>query len=777
VSAEALKNYVGSSTIGGTIAIEGSVSLRDGEPTGGRATVTLDSIAVNGYAVGSGSVEASAADRVLTINGGIGSLDGFLLVENGTYHLDTHEVGGSASLLEVAVRPLWSLLEPLLSDSIAPESFADLMRFDALVSAKGDFSGTSERPISEVDVLIEKVTLDELHLGTITARGKRDDRVWTLSKFDVSGGPIVAALDPTAKNTLDEVGEIHIDGEISKADVSWLSNLSPELEGLAGSLYVPFAVRGLTSSPEIIASLSGRDITYGEYSADFLNIGRISVVDGALTAEGGGLQVRDLEVKLTTAELPFAYPFSFPQDLPVTAVFEIPSRPLTGLSRFFGGLDLNETRGEFRGGIVSVGGTLSDLSVTGEVELIAERLKFDALDTIFTVPSAKLTIGANDQLALTMAASTIGGGRADLTYILDVKSREVLRGSQLSIESMPIRQALTKENRVSGVLSARNILIGGTLSEPIVGGPESEIVVQNGRLVIREEFAAADEAVDLPISPRFDIPLIRILESGIESGLLQARFAGSGYARGSLSDPNARVEFEVREGTIKLPTAQLRMAGREESDTGASNTATFSYGRDVAGDVTPSLTLNSVAASTYVSAFNGINYERYKIILNISGDVLGEDELDIVASSDPYGLSQNQIFSILGQQQLFETLSGALTSGDFQSQLKGALTMAAPSLLSPLTRSLERGLGLDYIFIDFSQSGTGVAILGKSLGSGFSIEYRRPLTEATDPRAIELIQLTYRPAFRRGAFSRFGLSFGYDGYGIWRASLSYSSRF
>ena len=68
--------------------------------------------------------------------------------------------------------------------------------------------------------------------------------------------------------------------------------------------------------------------------------------------------------------------------------------------------------------------------------------------------------------------------------------------------------------------------------------------------------------------------------------------------------------------------------------------------------------------------------------------------------------------------------------GRFEDQLKTLLSsVAAPLFLGQISRSIERALGLEYFAVDFTGSGIGGITIAKSLGNGFTLEYRRVLEQ------------------------------------------------
>ncbi|MCE7899426.1 MAG: hypothetical protein DYH07_04985 [Armatimonadetes bacterium ATM1] len=268
------------------------------------------------------------------------------------------------------------------------------------------------------------------------------------------------------------------------------------------------------------------------------------------------------------------------------------------------------------------------------------------------------------------------------------------------------------------------------------------------------------------IDPRFDLGLT-LSPAEISNGPLQAVVTGSGRLGGTLNDPRATMTFAVQGGEIELPTGRIRLEDGGTVHLRYTGTDAFA---------TPSSMEVDLRAKTSFTALRDYGLQRYVADLHITGDLLAEDALQIDATTDPPDLSRDEILAILGQRQLFEDLSGVVT-GNFSEQIGDILRSVAPVFLNPLTRDIERTLGLDFISIDFTRAGAGVLTLAKGLGSGFFLEYQAPLLDRDAVDFVDKIQISYRPVTKNELLRRLGLALSYDRTGEWRFSLTYSRRF
>ncbi|MER3466193.1 MAG: hypothetical protein C4340_03250, partial [Armatimonadota bacterium] len=257
--------------------------------------------------------------------------------------------------------------------------------------------------------------------------------------------------------------------------------------------------------------------------------------------------------------------------------------------------------------------------------------------------------------------------------------------------------------------------------------------------------------------------------SEVRSGPLDAVFVGTGSVTGTLEQPQVRAEFRVLAGTLRLPTTDLRFT--------EGSRAVFTYAPQAGFEEAAQMDV-ALNATTRITAHNGISVQRYTVNLAITGNILSNEDLNIVATSDPPDLTRDQILAVLGQQQLLEGVAGAAVGG-FNTQLADTLaSVLAPVLARSLSRSLERSLGLDYLSFDIRPGSATSVTLAKALGSGFTLEYRRRLEEFEETGIpLEEVGLTYSPRLRNPILGRIRISVMAERSGILRLSVGYLRRF
>lgn len=760
----------------GTVSGQASARFMDGMLERANADFDIRQLAINGELVGSGFLNAQTQGEDVIVHAELGTIDNYYVLDNLTYNTETRTATGVISVLDASVNGLTRILAAVFDEQLDLEQREQIQKFGGKYNVSAQFATAKtetgwEVASADAKIRANGLTYEEKELGELALDVTKEGDLYVFTQASLSGGPAAFRLDPTEQNYIDESGKVNLDGEFYNIDLNWLSNFNSDLAQLSGQADVSFRATGDAAAPEIVLTAGASGLRYGEFAATELSLGPILIQDGSIKglAEGepvGTLTVRGFEAQLRDLNVPFHYPATIPRDEPISARIIVPDRELDDLSRFFGGLDTERTNGMLRGGEFVISGTLENLATTGRIEIIADAIKFDALDIALTNvnSSARLEDGV-------LLVNASGGSEAGGTFLaeagIDFGSQSFTDNSHLLLQNLGLRQTFENDTSASGIINA-DLKIQGGLFEPLISGT---VNADSAALRVGGEFEQEGAAGAIPFNPYFDIQLV--LENGrVSSGPLSAVARGEGKLQGPLTQADARMDFVVEGGEISLPSGRIQI---EEG-----STAAFTYAADWRGDREASLVID-LNAHTRVTADSGFGLQRYVINLHVTGDVLADEELNIEASSDPPDLSRSQIMAILGQQQVVENLAGGVGSGfgDFNSQLKNLLqSFVAPALVGQFTRSLERSLGLDYLALDFRQGGVGGITIAKALGNGFTLEYRRVLEQfALAGESLEEIRLTYRPPLRNPILGRLTFGVALTKEGLAKLTFGYSKRF
>ncbi len=759
----------------GQASVAASVNFSDGALKGAQASLEAGAIAVNGQPVGNGGFEFDLSGQTARLTGSIGSLEGYFILDELVYDVESGAYTLQAAVLNLPASAIRTFADAGLT-TLSAETQEYVRNVDGLLTlnleAEGRVSLDPETRRTEEFVTNGHTTLELTNLsfrsepfGTIRAEAQKTGTLWKFSDLTWTDGPVSARLLGSAPNTLDEAGDVHVDLELYDIRLDALSRALALSQPLTGSADLVLSASGPTESPIVLASLDASGITVDDAPPFDVSLVGVRVEDGAIALdpnEGVGyLNVKSFQARLDEARIPFRYPFEFP-DEPLRARITVPERDLNAVSDFFGGLDTAVTSGTIHEGTILVSGTLSEPKVEGQIEAEAERLAFAGLDQIFHNAKARVNLDGMEA-SWTGEVHDDSGGSLRSTGIVDLNAGE-FKDALLDIDQFHLRQEVGDRNRFTGAL-AGSITASGPFGEPQVRG---SVTVLGGSVELAGEFPAGEGPVSWPINPAFDVQL------GAEpfrftSGPLKATVTAEGTLLGTLESPQLRTEFQIQDGSLTLPTTDLRFAP------GSRAVLVYAPAEEFESDAKLDVVLN---ATTRVTASNGLNVQRYLINLTITGDALSDEDFNILATSDPPDLSLDQILAILGQQQLIEDVAGAALGG-FNSQLTQTIgSVIAPVLARSVTRSLEQSLGLDYLAFDIRPGSPTTVTLIKTLGSGFSLEYRRTveLFEQTGV-PLEEIGLTYVPRIRNPILGRVRISVVGQRDGILRLSIGYWQRF
>lgn len=732
----------------------------------------------NDVPIGSGSWAITFDGKDWRGSTAIGEIDRFIEVTDLRLTPETKEVSGQLETLNFRLEDLFGVSRRYLFKKQEEQSelLSGLEGLSGLLTTSVQVSGTLDDPI----VSAEKVDLTALSLngdasGTIQASARREKGKWTIPSLVWNGGP----ADFKANGTIEEQGELNLDGEIRNVNTKWLANIDPRLGRFVGEADVSFSAAGATASPEIRASFSYRQAV-SESKADDRQIDMLlGIREGAISAEGS-YYVDGFSGNLSL-NVPFKYPFQILTDQEVTGFIGLPNRNLKDLVTAFPSLDAAKTDGNITGRL-NIGGRWGDLKLTGQVLLNAPRISVSGWQTDLTSLTASATI-ANNRLTIVSSADSDKGGSlalrnltADLGRIEDYlnQSLEAMLDIPISgsfeANSLHIIQKQPRQSEVD-VYADGEIVVSGTARSPLLTSVKP-IQVISADVLLPSEFASGTARQPLVVTPRFDLGVILSNPARFRAGSGDFRLTGGAALRGDLNAPDLRADLEVEKGIISLPNAKITL------DSGGIITLIYKGARFGDSNVRADVDLQGRTGIT-APTFGQDGVERYTVFLDIKGNILTEGGLKLTAQSDPPGLSQEQILNILGQGEILGGRGSDRQSLPLQQQLQNALTqIALPAFLDSYTTQFAQRVGLDYFAFEYNTFERITVTAAKYLGSGFSLVFRRQLSEPLPGEVAKFdLRLSYRPRFTRGQFRRISFSVGMDQDRPWKISMEYSFRF
>jgi hypothetical protein len=133
---------------------------------------------------------------------------------------------------------------------------------------------------------------------------------------------------------------------------------------------------------------------------------------------------------------------------------------------------------------------------------------------------------------------------------------------------------------------------------------------------------------------------------------------------------------------------------------------------------------------------------------------------------------------LLGQADLIEALAGSVSKLQASKELRNALAgYAVPALLSPITNAFAKGLGLDYLNVEYNPLSQVTLSFSKEIGRNLSLQGLRQVSQPLPGYRSQFdLQLVYRLPFGK-SLRRTSLSFGADQDRPWKIGLQYGFRF
>lgn len=770
-------------TLEGTGSGKATARLRHGGLAGVTGSGTIANVVVNGTEVGSGNWAASLAGDDVTGRLAVGQLDRYLDLSDLRLNLRDRTLAGRLDANRLKIEDLVQMGKRYMA-GLTPTETQAVDAVHGLVSVGATFGGSLAEPNVDVSTLqATDLTYHDRPMGTLSARFDKQDRLWTVQQLALAGPLANAHVTGTAA----ENGPINLDGEVTGLNLQQLGLIAPGLAGQTGTADVSFVARGQTSRPEITASLDARGLLAraGQPAERSLRVSlnQISVAESQGNAGGidvsGEYYYRGFTGDIS-AHTPFRYPFSIPDDQPSRATVTLAPHSLQEVASLVDGLDPKRTQGSVSGQVAAEG-PINDLTFDGLIHLTADTLAASGVDTTAKNLAATLSMDKG-QIRLQGSATSSRGGAVTVdanTPILDLRHlADTLEGGGLTtilgdsvagtatFADLRVRQDFPGRTYADGRVNG-TVNLGGTVGSPLLSGNLQVLGVDS---VLPSLETQTREVSNPVVNPRFDLRVALGTPAHLRSSTADLYLVGGGNVSGSLAAPAVDADLSVDHGSIRLPASLVRL------DPGGSLALRYN-GNPANSQSSLDVDLQGRTSVTTQGA-TPTSVDRYDITLNVRGDLLKDSGLNLTASSDPPGLSQDQILSLLGETDVIASLG---TSGrrDAQTQIRNALAgYALPVLFDPLTSPLARTLGLDYLSVEYNAFDGASVVFARPFGKGFSLQGSRQVSEPQPGFPVRYdLRLVYHPRRFRGILSNFDFSVGMDQDRPWKIAVEYGVRF
>jgi len=614
-------------------------------------------------------------------------------------------------------------------------------------------SGTTEQPQLAFEGRATQLALNGQALGELQMQGN-----WSQQQFDWQLRWQAEAFRLEARGNLQQ-DALTAEMELSRFPLEWVQLWEPRLPPVKGQLDLTALVRGNPKHPELTLSAIVQNLTLPldaslpdrrEFTIDQLLFSRVDVREGAITTDDALIQVRGYWAHLS-GQLPFHWsPPDIPRDEPLSVQLTLREQSLRLLELFLP-IDAERTHGTLNAQLM-VDGTLNALQPRGALQIAEGSLAFETLSTYLQNIGLQVEFDGQRARVMQAQASSSAGGQLRLKGEIEVAREEPTLALTATLEQFTVNEPhLPIGGSAFGRINGE-VALQGTFKQPQL---IARLQVQDGFLHLPAEIQATPAEVAFPLNPALDVEMQFARGFTLRNPNLDARMEGSLRLAGSLNDPRASGTFSLQGGAMRLPTARLRLE--------PESLILLSYPHLTPdGEKIARLDLNVRATTTVVALDYTGNPQRYRVELDIHGPLDDPQRFQMVARSDPPGLSEQHILSLLGRGGALEAL---VRGGDpvqiFRQQLSEMVTgQVLPGLLSPLETGIAEALGLEQFALDYTGGVAPTSLyLVKELFNGFGISYRRSLTLANPQYEVRLF---YRLPFRNRFLQRLKFGWGFD---------------
>jgi autotransporter translocation and assembly factor TamB len=627
-----------------------------------------------------------------------------------------------------------ALREPLAQLRLNAEQLAWRQQPLGSVNLQAEWVGAADAPDAETDLARAVETLRRLR----TQRAALQQLRWQAE---------TARLEAQARYTPER---LTADLEVAQLPLRWARLWEPSLPEVDGALDISLIADGKPESPELTLSATVNQLAYAGYTVDQILFSQIEVREGAIQTDDALIRMGDYQARLS-GRLPFHWsPLSIPDDEPLQIQARLREQPLTILS-LVAPIDPARTQGTIEA-VLEVDGTLAQPQPRGRLQIADGALALSDLRTALEGIGLQVEFNGREARIVQAQARSSAGGNLRIEGAIDLSSEQAIANLTLHADGLTLTEPKLPvlEGSAQAVVSGA-AQVQGALPEPQVQGA---LRVKRGFLYLPPELPERTAGEPLPINPRFDLRVDIADEFTLRNPNLDTRMEGALQVGGSLQAPSLAGEFNLRGGALSLPTARLRI----EPDSVARLNYPFT---NAAGETIARIELD-VRASTSVVApdFTG-DPIRYRVEVDVRGPLDDPERLQLTARSDPPGLSEQRILSLLGRGQALAAIArGADAAQVFREQLGDILTaQVLPGLLAPLETGIADAFDLEQFTLDYSGLRPASLYLVKNLFDGVGIAYRRGIGVAGNEYQARLF---YRLPFRNRLLQRLRVGFGFE---------------
>lgn len=775
-------------------------------------TLQLRDLGINDFFLGNGGLTANLNGSVVVATAAVGSTQGFLDLQAERIDLSARELTARVTGSGFDLAESLAGLEPQIQFP-NPELREVFRRLAGELNLQAEVKGPFDAPL----VTISQLSLDGLALADRGAGARRLGRITLRGQGSVNGWQVDEALWVNGDTRLSAQAESD-DGKAWQASAD-LSNLEANLLSEVFPSLLPY--RGRVSATVVAEQAEGR--WQGQGSLVVRDVFRRIVGTGPDQAESweaiqvtldSPLLTLDAQRLEATADVTFAgIRAALDLNLPLAALEETPTatgrltttfrlkelRELESYLPFIVFFDPRDPLGGSQAGISGelslefdrLRGRLGGSLLVSEDDRGKARLALRGSQT--RLDDLRLVLrGEDTRLSLEAQARVRAGGQfnglmtLDLARLLtweelarqlegrnpnDLLAQVPLSG-RVSLSDVKVEEKISfgpgkptfTADKPSSAKVTGEVTLGGDLSQPLIAG---DIFAQDVIISLPLETPPPGPAPRLAIVPELGLRLRAADGTTLNLPTGRILLGGEAELSGDLENLRLRSPLRVQGGTLLVGSNRIQLEeGGTVVVTGGSGFTETSVQVDLRG------------STTVTRRESSDRFQTYRLDIIVRGNIMAPEGVTIDGSSDPPGLSSEEIRAIVGQRDLIEQLARtALGERDDRALTQALTSLAVPNLTAGLTENLAQTLKLDYVVLDYNPFDLAFVRAGKSLGSGFRLEFGRQLVQPElGPLKYDL-RLSYRIPSRDAFLSRARLSIGRTELVPWRVGFDWAIRF
>ncbi|MEN6356190.1 MAG: translocation/assembly module TamB domain-containing protein [Armatimonadota bacterium] len=649
----------------------------------------------------------------------------------------------NGTVKNVNIPELWNMFRSspyLRSESGARlrESLARTPRFTGgLINGKFSMSGCMSNPSGAVHLVASDVGVDTSRIETVVLDASLSDGTINLDQLTAASGS--ASIIASGNYKIAD-RKIQLDSSAANIDISrlspWLGENTP-----GGTLSADFRIRGNIGSPSVTVSVEVAKPSFKGRTFDFLRTSRIVISSDKIEFPDVILASGSHQV-VARGYLPWDWStLTVPSNKPIEITAQLNRQDLSVLSTFSTMIEPGE-QGGTTGSIeaaLNIKGTLAAPVLAGSLTIENGTVALRNFSNKFNNININVSFDGNKVLVNQFSIASSLGGTLSIVpggYITIGPSGATQTNLLIAANGFSVAEtnALGMQEDVSLQFDA-GLSVTGDPKAPLVTNADLGTVA--GGISIHDSHISF-VAPNVPTSPLLAMPAVnptfnvavRIGENVVLAPpTMTLMVTGDGLISGSLASPVVVFDpIRIEEGTLRLAVSRLTVA--------PGGTLYVRY----APPDEPVLRVN-FKATTNVTAMDSFGQrQRYEITVAVSGTV---KNLSIELSSDPSGLSKEQILAALGH------VSGIFATGEsgLQNELGNILTAVGTStIFAPVESLFVEQLGFEQFTLEYALGQPLALYVSRRMVGNLYISYYGYLTsDFTSPSDVAyLLGLSYR---------------------------------